>query len=152
MLNIDDDNIFYAGAPLAVELESFSAIARTKFAPVKLEWVTSAEIDLAGFNVFRAERAERSADWTLPSEPINRELIAGEGSPNRGARYNVADERWTHGQERAYFLVDIDLSGRETIHGPVFVEYVDLAQVQGEVQDLPADEAETASETRSSRR
>jgi hypothetical protein len=141
----DDDNVFNAGVPLAVELESFSATARTKFASVKVEWVTSAEIDLVGFNVFRAEREGRSAEWTLGNAPLNAQLVAGKGSPSRGARYDFVDSLWTQGQERAYFLVDIDLNGRETIHGPAFVRYVDATQLQGEVETLPADEAEAGS-------
>jgi subtilisin-like proprotein convertase family protein len=144
-LNADDNNIFYGGAPLAVELESFEAIARTKFAPVRVKWTTSAEIDVLGFDVHRAERdASSRSEWSMSGEPLNAMLIPGRGTPSRGADYQFIDTLWTMGQERAYFLIDIDLSGRETIHGPAFVEYVDPAQVQGEVETLPEDEAEAA--------
>jgi hypothetical protein len=138
----DDDNVFNNGIPLAVELESFGATARTRFnARVTVEWVTSAEIDLIGFNVFRAERdpANRSA-WTLSGEPLNPQLIPGRGTPSRGARYTFLDEERSMAQERAYFLIDIDTSGRETIHGPAFARILDSAQVQAEVEVLSADE------------
>jgi hypothetical protein len=134
-------NIAARTGPLAVELESFEATARTKFAPVRVEWVTSSEIDLVGFNVYRAERdpAVRNGGWTLPATSLNETLIAGKGSPSRGARYNFTDTLWLRGEERAYFLIDIDLNGRETVHGPIFARILDNAQTQGEVETLPDD-------------
>jgi hypothetical protein len=142
-----DNNIINGGDPLAVELESFKATAGGKFQPVFVEWVTSAELDNLGFNLFRAERSEDSAAspaaavWTLGSEPLNATLMPGLGSPVRGARYTFRDSKWTMGQQRAYFLIDIDFSGRETLHGPAFVQIADPSQTDSSQLDLPVDNA-----------
>jgi hypothetical protein len=129
-----------ATLPLAVELESFTATTPNRFSPVAARWTTSAEIDVLGFDVYRAVRPEehlRSAnEWLIGETPLNPVLLPGRGTPSRGADYLFMDGQWTMGEERAYFLIDIDLSGRETIHGPAFVRYIDPAQTQGEVETL----------------
>jgi CSLREA domain-containing protein len=148
----DSRGAFDPGGALAVELESFEAVAPVRSGRVSVKWTTSAEIDNLGFYVYRAEREgdSRSAhSWKLADEPLNAELIPARGTPSRGADYLFQDS--ASAGQRAYFLVDIDMSGRETVHGPVFVQVRDASQTQGEVQTLDASEGETAGNSNSGR-
>jgi hypothetical protein len=98
--------------PTAVELASFAAEAGV--GSVTLAWRTAAEIDNAGFNLYRA---------TAPDGPytkVNGALIAAEGDPVSGASYTFLDEGLSSGTYY-YKLEDVDLSGVATLHGPVSV-------------------------------
>ena len=94
-----------------ITLASFTAKASN--GRVKLEWVTEAEIDNAGFNIWRAE-AENGEYVQL-----NEEIIPARGSASKGAKYvftdNIAKNRNTY----FYKLEDIDVYGISTFHGPV---------------------------------
>jgi hypothetical protein len=93
-----------------ITLSSFTAKASN--GRVKLEWVTEAEIDNVGFNIYRSE--SENAGY----EKINPELIAAKGSEIKGAKYvftdNIAKNRKTY----FYKLEDIDKYGTKTMHGP----------------------------------
>jgi hypothetical protein len=93
-----------------IDLSSFTA--KPSNGRVKLEWSTEAEIDNAGFNIYRSESGD------VGYEKINPELIAAKGSETKGAKYvfidNIAKNRKTY----FYKLEDIDLNGTSTMHGP----------------------------------
>jgi hypothetical protein len=97
--------------PTVIELSSFTA--RASNGNVKLRWVTEAEIDNAGFNIWRSEVED--GDYVQ----LNDEAIPAKGSETNGAKYvftdNVAKNRKTY----FYKLQDIDVSGVSTFHGPV---------------------------------
>jgi hypothetical protein len=80
---------------------------------VALVWETAAEIDNAGFNVYRA---------TSPDGPytrVNADMIAAQGSPVAGARYSFTD---APGAGTFYYrLEDVDFNGSSTFHGPLQV-------------------------------
>ncbi len=93
-----------------ITLSSFTAKASN--GRVKLEWKTEAEIDNAGFNIYRSET--EAGEYVK----INSELIPAKGSETKGAKYvftdNIAKNRKTY----FYKLEDIDLNGTSTMHGP----------------------------------
>lgn len=97
-------------ATLSVDLLDFSA-AQTG-STVTVNWSTSVELDNAGFAVYR------SNDGSLGEKLSG--LIPAEGSSIAGATYSFVDPTPISAGEtsRSYLLVDIDLSGSETVHGP----------------------------------
>jgi len=101
-------------APTAVELLTFSA-ALQPGGTVLVAWETASEIDVAGFNVWRAP---------APGEEylqVNERLIPGAGDPVQGASYAFADTGC--GAARCFYkLQEIDTRGTSVFHGPVPAE------------------------------
>ncbi|MBN1592203.1 MAG: hypothetical protein JW941_03005 [Candidatus Coatesbacteria bacterium] len=91
-----------------IRLENFEANASGS--NIVLTWETGAEIDNAGFIIYRSDGTERKA--------ISR-LIGAEGSASAGASYRFVDDDVEAGVTYQYWLVDIDTSGTWTAHGPV---------------------------------
>jgi uncharacterized repeat protein (TIGR01451 family) len=100
-------------APTPVDLLGFSA--RYASGVVILEWETTWEVRTYGFKLYRGESA-RLSDAT----PIAFVFATGQGQSS-GARYGYKDLGVEHGGTYYYWLVDVDLDGRETVHGPVDV-------------------------------
>ena len=96
--------------PTAVTLASFTA--RLGVGSVHLTWETGAEIDNAGFNLYRATTADG------PYVQVNGALIAAQGDPTSGASYAYTDEGLAPGLY-FYKLEDVDTGGVATLHGPV---------------------------------
>jgi hypothetical protein len=100
--------------PLAVTLETFDATVQAGH--VLVSWLTTVEIDNAGFNLYRA---------TDPAGP--QALLASIPSQapgsNQGYSYEWADSDVLPGQTYHYWLEAIDLAGGLTMHGPVSVAY-----------------------------
>jgi hypothetical protein len=93
-----------------VELASFTAIlAGTE---VLVEWTTATEIDNAGFNLYRGLAKDM---W---STRLNDELLPAQGDELQGASYAFTDESITPEVTYYYWLEDMDLDGKATIHGP----------------------------------
>ena len=90
-----------------VEMSSFKAIPSDK--QVKVEWKTEAEIDNAGFNVWRAEGFKQ----------INESMITGKGSPALGSEYDFVDNFVLNRKNYFYLIEDVDIYGISTFHGPV---------------------------------
>lgn len=93
--------------PTAVQMSALKATPANK--AVKLNWQTEAEIDNAGFNVWRAEGFQK----------VNESLIPAEGSPIMGADYDFFDKWVMNGKLYYYLVEDIDTKGISTFHGPV---------------------------------
>jgi hypothetical protein len=93
-----------------VTLSSFSATPSSK--KVVIEWTTEAEIDNAGFNIYRAE--SRDGEYIQ----INDTLITGQGFATQGAVYEFVDTKVQNRKTYYYKLEDIDLNGTSTMHGP----------------------------------
>lgn len=101
--------------PLLVALDWFTADAAVVGSPVTLRWRTSLEESNAGFQIWR------SVDGA-PEQKLTSELIPGQGDSLVGAEYEFTDPQALGIDEaRAYWLVDIDFSGKSTWHGPVSV-------------------------------
>ncbi|MEO8376144.1 MAG: hypothetical protein ABI579_00605 [Candidatus Sumerlaeota bacterium] len=92
--------------PLLVTLESFTATSTPS--GVRLDWVTIAETNNAGFNIFRADLSGLTK--------LNGSFIPAEGIEGGGAVYTQTDSSAMTG---SYFLEDVDLNGTKTLHGPV---------------------------------
>ena len=98
-------------SPNAVRLVSFTATPLAN--AIRLDWETATEIDNLGFNLYRAAgpNAERAC--------LNAGLIPSlaPGSP-AGARYTWLDQTVRRGATYYYWLEDVDIYGRTTLHGP----------------------------------
>ncbi|MCX5902696.1 MAG: VCBS repeat-containing protein, partial [Proteobacteria bacterium] len=94
-----------------IQLSYFAATP--KAGKVILQWNTEAEIDNAGFNIYRAESE------TGKYSRINDSLVPAKGSSTQGASYEFTDTDVQNRKTYYYKLEDIDLSGKSTMHGPV---------------------------------
>ena len=97
--------------PTLITLSSFTAKASN--GRVSLEWLTEAEINNVGFNLYRADA--KNGQYTK----INASLIPAQGSSTEGASYEYIDNGLQNRKTYYYKLEDIDLSGKSTLHGPV---------------------------------
>jgi hypothetical protein len=109
------DDVFVSkfGTATYIELISFTGKAG-RDGTVTLTWETAAEIDNAGFNLYRA-RGKKGEH-----QKLNSFLIPATGSPQEGAVYTYTD---TPDRPGVYYyqLEDIDTSGASAMHGPVRV-------------------------------
>jgi hypothetical protein len=105
--------------PTAVELLSFTA--RPDRLAIRVRWETASEIDNAGFNLYRATALEGE------KVRLNADLIPSKVPPGNpiGATYDWLDTQVVAGTIYYYWLEDVDIYGRATLHGPV------KAQAQG---------------------
>ena len=99
----------------AVTLDSFSA-TQTGAGEVTVMWTTSAEIDHAGFNIYRRAANSRAA-W----ESINSGLIASRGVGGQGANYQFTDQNVTNGAWE-YLLEDVENDGDRYRHTAAIVQ------------------------------
>lgn len=102
-----------AETPTAIELVSFAATVQSGQA-VAISWKTAAEIEHAGFFVYRqrVDSAETSR--------VNAQLIASRGVNGQGATYGLDDQDVPIG-DWLYWLEDVDVHGLVTPHLPVRV-------------------------------
>jgi len=107
--SLPDAGAYEFEEPTAITLASFTAEAGV--GSVTLAWETAAEIDNAGFNLYRAASAD--GPWTQ----INGAIIAAQGSPASGAAYNFLDAG-IPADTCYYKLEDVDYNGAATLHGP----------------------------------
>jgi hypothetical protein len=105
--------------PTAVFLNYFKAgYMGTGFAQassIQVKWETSAEIDNAGFNLYRGPSPEG------PWNKLNQDLIPSQVPPGSpvGATYEWVDSNIKMGATYFYLLEDVDVNGVATKHGPV---------------------------------
>ena len=98
-----------------ITLSSFTAVpSETKINTIDINWVTSSEIDTAGFNIYRDEA--ENGQYTAK---LNPELIPSTGSSTNGVSYNFEDAPVTTGKTYYYKLEAIDLKGYKKTYGPV---------------------------------
>ena len=101
-------------APTAVRMVSFEAIADEGGALIR--WQTGREVDNLGFNLYREDAGRRSR--VTPSIVAGSALLAGPKTVlTAGQSYSWWDARARPGSR--YYLEDIDLNGKRTLHGPV---------------------------------
>jgi hypothetical protein len=119
--NDDEDDEEVVGVPTAVELLYFRATPLP--GAVLLEWETAVEIDNYGFLLLRSasDRLDDAPYWTrYNAEEIAFVPAAGHGRGS-GATYSFKDDTMPAGIAYTYWLVDVDTSGRRTVHEPVVV-------------------------------
>ena len=98
-----------------IVLSSFTAVpSETKINTIDINWVTSSEIDTAGFNIYRDE--EDNIQYTTK---LNQELIPSTGSSTSGVSYDFEDAPVATGKKYYYKLEAIDLDGYKKMYGPV---------------------------------
>ena len=116
----DSVDVTWKPAPAAVSLRSFKARPQgggegaTESAGILLRWVTAAEIDNQGFNLYRSNNPR--GPWTR----LNAQLTPSQVLPGDqgGATYEFLD-RQGDPLRSFYLLEDIDRQGRTTQHGPI---------------------------------
>jgi len=107
---------FARQAPTAVEMISFTASQYER--RVLLQWQTGFEVDNLGFHVYRETNGERVR--ITPQLIAGSALLAGARTPlTAGRSYAWADFVGEAAGAVQYWLEDIDLNGRRTLHGPV---------------------------------
>lgn len=112
---------FSASTPsLDADIATFTAAAAGVGAPVIVDWTTVAELDNAGFHLYRA--VTNADGSTSRGERVTPTLVAAQGSDASGASYQFLDTTpiASRDEQRGYYLVDVDLAGTETEHGPVY--------------------------------
>jgi len=112
---VTDTVSFSVQEPTAVTMASILAEFDGSGAVI-LTWVTTAEFDNWGFNVYRAE-----VNDPAQAVRINDSLIPGRGQAVTGATYRFVDTTVQPGKTYWYWIVDVDYEGRMTWHGPVEV-------------------------------
>ncbi len=102
-------------AALPVVLSSFVAVAGD--GRVTLKWVTQSEVKNLGFEIWRAESQEE--DFHLLSSYVNNPDLQGQFTTNAAHHYRYVDELVVNGRTYWYRLVDVDVNGIRTTHGPI---------------------------------
>jgi hypothetical protein len=123
---IDNKNL--EAQSYAIELSSFEATVNV--GSVHLSWQTQSETNNLGFRLIRAEQ-ERGV-----YEPINKQLVPGAMNSQISQTYKFVDKTVETGTRYFYKLLDVDVSGLETSHGPISVDFVESANLQLE-QNYP---------------
>ncbi|GAB4581996.1 MAG: hypothetical protein Fur0022_47480 [Anaerolineales bacterium] len=107
----------YAILTLIAGVITFYQAVRLFRSPTLLvEWSTASELDIAGFNVLRAEHPEG------PFLQVNTTLIPPAGDALQGGEYRFEDQNVQGGQTYFYQLQEVELSGATAVHGPIEVQ------------------------------
>lgn len=107
------DSVRLDNVPTAIELKSFAAERQDN--DILVTWETAVEINNYAFRLLRSTSANLS-------EAVEIALVPGQGAGvSSGASYSYLDQGVEAGRSYRYWLVDIDLAGGETVHGPVLV-------------------------------
>jgi hypothetical protein len=80
---------------------------------VKVSWETAAEIEIAGFHIWR------KAEWEEDFQQMTRRIIPSEGNPFQGASYRWMDKDIEAGCRYWYKLEAVEYSGVGAFHGPI---------------------------------
>jgi len=101
---------------LAGLLTLFQAVRLYLYPSILVEWSTASELDVAGFNVLRAD------DPDGPFNQINDTFIPPSGDSLTGGEYAYKDAHVEGGKTYYYQLQEVELSGATTLHGPTEAE------------------------------
>jgi hypothetical protein len=99
---------------------------------VWIRWTTAAEIDTVGFRVLRESPDSRGKALQQVGS-----VVPSSGFALAGASYELFDSSPEAARATAYFIEDIDIFGRATLHGPIAVD-------RGTRQARPAADHRTA--------
>ncbi len=100
---------------LPVELAAFTVTAGDK--DVVLNWVTESETENVGFKILRATRED--GEYTLLSSYETNPDLEGQLTSNTRTEYTFEDQLVVNGATYWYKLVDVDIFGIHTEHGPL---------------------------------
>ncbi len=102
-------------ATLPVSLTSFSAAAGN--GQVTLNWVTESEVDNMGYDILRAD--SKDGDYQEISSYQYDPRLKGQINTSSRTAYQYIDKYIQPGESYWYKLVDVDVKGKRTEHGPV---------------------------------
>ena len=129
-----NDASFGEDLPLPVELTSFTAKAEDS--QVTLYWQTASEIGNQGFEVLRS--LSKDTDYEVLDSYTSNEDLMGAVNSSENNSYTFVDNSVFNGSVYWYKIVDVDVNGIRTEHGPIYAmphaNNVDLNPIQG---DLP---------------
>ncbi len=112
--NDDDDSTILINIPTAIDLLYFEADHQGDY--VSLNWATAVEIDNFGFRLLRSTTGQLA-------DAVEIAFVPGQGHGTAsGASYTFVDQNVETNQTYTYWLVDVDLTGAETTHGPATVD------------------------------
>jgi hypothetical protein len=104
------------GTPTVVTLASFTADGYAD--GVYLQWQTGMEVETLGFHVYREQNGQRTR--ITPEIVAGSALIAGNKTTlTAGNAYAWWDAISKDKQDAQYWLEDIDIDGKSTLHGPI---------------------------------
>jgi len=101
---------------LPVELTSFTA--RAGDSRVTLRWSTASEMDNQGFIIIRS--ADKNGEYDIVDSYTTNNNLKGAGSSSEAHDYTFIDNSVFNGVTYWYKLVDVDMNGTRTAHGPVY--------------------------------
>jgi hypothetical protein len=102
----------------AVTLESFGVTRSGSKA--NIAWRTTSERNTVGFYVYRAQG--QLAGSQIPSAAIRvGNLTVASGTPSSGASYSLIDAFATASSSYTYWLVEVEVDGRENVYGPATI-------------------------------
>jgi hypothetical protein len=112
------DNILLSAndTNLPVELTSFTAKAGDR--RVILNWSTASEVDNQGFEVLRSD--EKTGRYALLSSYETNSKLEGAGNSSHAVTYTFTDNSVFNNSMYWYKIVDVDVNGIRTEHGPVY--------------------------------
>ena len=107
----EDSAVIEEQIPTAVTLRDFRAT--TEADAIRVAWTTTVELDNFGFRLLRATEPDvtRASDIAFIPSACRGNLC--------GASYDYLDTGVSPDRTYWYWLVDVDTSGVETLHGPV---------------------------------
>ncbi len=100
---------------LPVELTSFTASAEN--GRVTLKWTTASEVNNQGFVILRSVHSQNG--FTELASYQNNPKLEGAGNASQKRSYSYVDQSVINGNTYYYKLVDVDMNGIRTEHGPV---------------------------------
>lgn len=100
---------------LPVELTSFTAAAGN--GKITLRWSTASEVDNQGFAILRSENGD--TDYSEMDSYISNNELKGAGNSSHTLNYQYVDNSVINDHTYWYKLVDVDVNGVRTEHGPV---------------------------------
>ncbi|HNB51460.1 MAG TPA: hypothetical protein PK530_05935 [Anaerolineales bacterium] len=103
----------------------YQAVKLYRAPTLLVEWSTASELDIAGFNVLRADQIDG------PFTQVNTALIPPVGDSLNGGDYRFEDTNVQGGQTYYYQLQEVELSGATTLHGPIDVKAERAGVVEG---------------------
>jgi len=100
---------------LAVNLTSFNVLSTEN--SIILNWVTESEINNLGFYILRSSR--KDGDYLQIASYQTDDNLKGQGNSPAKRQYKFEDIQLKRNVDYWYKLVDVDISGKETSHGPL---------------------------------
>ncbi|MGD9899818.1 MAG: lamin tail domain-containing protein [Calditrichaceae bacterium] len=100
---------------LPVELSSFTAYSGD--GNITLRWTTQSEVDNQGYIILRSEN--KDDDYLEVDSYVYNETLNGAGNTSESTKYVYIDRFLLNDNTYWYKLVDVDINGIRTDHGPI---------------------------------